>query len=216
MRIMALAALLLVSGAAQAMQRPDIPPMSDEELRANLKGGEEIEGRVDGDMNGDGDIDTAWIVRGEDSRSLYVSFAARGEYDLYHEPAGRLDLDAYPLGPADMTVGKGVLVVKDLTGGTTAVSATYRFRGEKAQPRMRLIGLDATLYSRTYAHDGAEMSWNLLSRDVHATKMKLVGSGESATYDKSALKRFRRPVETVYMESTPNAEETLDMAMKGN
>ena len=55
----------------------------------------------------------------------------------------------------------------------------------------------------------------ILTGDVVATKMKLVGSGESATYGKSAVKRFRRPVETVYMESTPNAEETLDMAMKG-
>jgi len=215
MRILALAALLLASGSAQAMQRPDIPPMSDDEIRAGLKDGEEIEGRVDGDMNGDGDIDTAWIVRGEDSRSLYVSFAARGEYDLYHKPAGKLELDAYPLGPADMTVGKGVLVVKDLTGGTTAVSATYRFRSETTQPRMRLIGLDATLYSRTYAHDGAEMSWNVLTGDVIATKMKLVGSGENATYDKSAVKRFRWPVKAYYMEDTPNADETLDMAMKG-
>jgi hypothetical protein len=114
-----------------------------------------------------------------------------------------------------MAVSKGVLIVKDLTGGTTAVSATYRFRGEKARPKMRLIGLDATLYSRTYAHDGAEMSWNLLTGEVIATKMKLVGSGENANYDKSVVKRFKRPVTALYMEDTPNAEETLDMAMKG-
>ena len=80
---------------------------------------------------------------------------------------------------------------------------------------MRLIGLDATLYSRTYAHDGAEMSWNLLTGDVIATKMKLVGSGENANYDKSAVKRFKRPVKVAYMEDTPSAEETLDLAMKG-
>lgn len=215
MRRLVLAALLLASGTAQAMQRPGMPPMSDDEIRADLKDGEEIETRIDGDMNGDGDIDTAWIVRGDESRSLHVSFAARGEYDLYREPAGRVELDAYPLGPAEMTVSKGVLVIKDLTGGTTAISATYRFRGEKTQPKMRLIGLDATLYSRTYAHDGAEMSWNVLTGDVIATKMKLVGSGENANYDKSAVKRFKRPVKALYMEDTPNAEETLDMAMKG-
>lgn len=214
-RKLALAALLLASGAAQAMQRPEVPILSDEEIRADLKDGEEIEGRVDGDLNGDGDIDTAWIVRGEDSRSLHASFAARGEYDIYHEPAGSVELDAYPLGPADMTISKGVLVVKDLTGGTTAVSATYRFRGEKAKPKLRLIGLDATLYSRTWAHDGAEMSWNVLTGDVIATTMKLVGSGENATYDKSATKRFKRPIKAYYIEDTPNAEEALVMAMKG-
>lgn len=215
MRTLVLVAMLLASGTAQAMQRPEIPPMSDDEIRADLKDGEEIESRVDGDMNGDGDIDTAWIVRGEDTRALHVSFAVRGEYDAYHAPAGSTELDAYPLGSAEMTVSKGVLVVKELTGGTTAISATYRFRGEKTQPKMRLIGLDATLYSRTYAHDGAEMSWNVLTGDVIATKMKLVGSGENATYDKSAVKRFKRPVKAVYMEDTPNVEETLDMAMKG-
>lgn len=215
MRRLVLAAMLLVSGTAQALQRPEIPPMSDDEIRADLKDGEEIETRVDGDMNGDGDIDNAWIVRGEDTRTLHVSFAARGEYDLYREPAGRVELDPYPLGPAEMTVSKGVLVIKDLTGGTTAISATYRFRGEKTQPKMRLIGLDATLYSRTYAHDGAEMSWNVLTGDVIATKMKLVGSGENANYDKSAVKRFKRPVKALYMEDTPSAEETLDLAMKG-
>ena len=215
MRRLVLAAMLLVSGTAYAMQRPAIPPMSDDEIRADLKDGEELETRVDGDMNGDGDIDTAWIVRGEDRRTLHVSFAARGEYEAYHEPAGNVELDAYPLGPAEMVVSKGVLVVKDLTGGTTAISATYRFRGEKTRPKMRLIGLDATLYSRTYAHDGAEMSWNVLTGDVIATTMKLVGSGENAVYDKSAVKRFKRPVTALYMEETPNAEETLDLAMKG-
>ena len=215
MRMTTLAMLLLASGQAQAIQRPQIPLMPDAELRADLKDGEEIESRVDGDMNGDGDPDTAWIVRGEDSRSLHVRFAARGEYDLSYEPAGSVELDAYPLGPADMAVSKGVLVVKDLTGGTTAVSATYRFRGDKAKAKMRLIGLDATLYSRTYAHDGAEMSWNLLTGDVIATKMKLVGSGENATYDKSAVKRFKRPVKVTDMEDAPSAEETLDLAMQG-
>lgn len=215
MRVLTLAALLLASGGAQAMQRPAVPVMSDDEINATLEAGEEIENRVDGDLNGDGDIDTAWIVRGEDKRVLRVQFAARGEFDMYHEPAGSAELDPFPLGPAEMTISKGILVVKDLTGGTTAVSATYRYRGDRTRPKMRLIGLDATLYSRTYAHDGAEMSWNLLTGDVIATKMKLVGSGENATYDKSAVQRFKRPVKVAHMEDTPSAEETLDLAMKG-
>jgi hypothetical protein len=215
MRTLVLAVTLAASGPAETMPPPEIPVLTDAEIRADLRDGEEIETRVDGDMNGDGDIDTAYIVRGDDTRWLHVRFAARGEYDLYHEPAGSVELDAFPLGPAEMTVSKGVLVVRDLTGGTTAVSATYRFRGDKEWPKMRLIGLDATLYSRTYAHDGAEMSWNLLTGDVIATRMKLIGSGENANYDKSAVKRFKRPVTALYMEDTPNAEETLDMAMKG-
>lgn len=215
MRTLALAALLLASGTTQAAQQPAVPVISDDEIAATLEDGQEVEARVDGDMNGDGDIDTAWIVRGGDRRFLRVQFAARSEVDLHHEPAGALELDAYPLGPAEMMVSKGILVIKDLTGGTTAVLATYRFRGDKTQPKMRLIGLDATLYSRTYAHDGAEMSWNVLTGDVITTRMKLVGSGENANYDKSAVKRFKRSVKACYMEGTPNAEATLDLAMKG-
>ncbi len=215
MRTLAWAALLLASGTAHAAQRNAVPILSDAEIQADLKDGEAVEGRIDGDLNGDGETDTAYIVRGEDSRSLHVQFAVRSELELYHEPAGTLALDAYPLGPADMAIAKGVLVVTDLTGGTTAIQAKYRFRGEKARPKMRLIGLDATLYSRTYAHDGAEMSWNVLTGDVIATTMKLVGRGENATYDKSAVKRFKRPVKAIYMEDTPDAEETLGMASKG-
>ena len=48
-----------------------------------------------------------------------------------------------------------------------------------------------------------------------ATKMTLVGWGDIAKYDKSAVKRFKRPVKIMYMEDTPSAEETLDLAMKG-
>lgn len=215
MRILVMAALLAATGSAQAWQRPAVPVLSDDEIRADLKPGEEVEGRVDGDLNGDGDIDTAYIVRGEDTRSLHVQFAARGEFDLYHQPAGSVALDAYPLGAADMTISKGVLIVKDLTGGTTAISATYRYRGDKAQPKMRLIGLDATLYSRTWAHGGSEMSWNVLTGDVIATALKLVGSGENASYAKQPPKRFKRPAKAYYLEDTPDAEETLGMAMKG-
>jgi hypothetical protein len=59
---------LVASNPAQAIQQPEILVLIDEEIRADLKNGEDIETRVDGDMNGDGDIDTAYIVRGEDTR----------------------------------------------------------------------------------------------------------------------------------------------------
>ena len=194
------------------MQRPEVPVMSDDEIQATMKAGEEVENRVNGDFNGDGDIDTAWIVRGEDSRSLHVSFAARGEYDLSHDPAGSAALDPYPLGPAEMIVSKGVLVVKDLTGGTTATAITYRYRGEKE--KMKLIGLDATLYSRTWAHDGARMSWNLLTGDVITSTLKLSGSGENASYQKTGLKRFRRPIRVYWMEDAPIGDDAFGAAAK--
>ena len=215
---LALTTALLLGGTAHAAAPPEPrPPVSDETLRDGLETGDEIEARVDGDLNGDGDPDTAFVVASPDARTLHVLLSYRTEVDFGHDPAGIARLATDPLGPADLSIGKGVLVVKDLTGGTTALASTYRFRADKAKapPRMRLIGLDATLYSRTWAHDGSEMSWNLLTGDVIATKMKLVGSGESASYDKSASRRFKRPVTVTYMEDTPDAEEALDRAMQG-
>lgn len=216
MRARTLAALLLlVSGTAHAMQRPEIPPLSDDEIKASMKDGEEIESRVDGDINGDGDIDTAYIIRSDETRWLYVQFAARGEFDMYHELAGSFELDVYPQGNAEMTISKGVLIVKDLTGGTTATMATYRYRGEKTQPKVRLIGLDVTVYSRTYAHDGSDMSWNVLTGDVITTRFKVRGTGDDVGYDKGEIRRFKRPVKAYYMDDTPNADATLDDAMAG-
>lgn len=209
-----LIAMLLAAGPACAAQRPAAPRLGDEEIRADLKDGEEIEGRVDGDLNGDGNIDTAYIVRSDDLRTLNVRFAARG-VDPDHRLAGRVELDPYPMGAAELSVVKGVLVVKDLTGGTTATMATYRYRGEKGQPRMKLIGLDVTVYSRTFSHDGSEMSWNLLTGDVTATKLKLTGADDGTAYDKRESLRFKRLVRTYYMEETPDIGEALWMAMEG-
>lgn len=216
MRSLALIAIVTVSVTTYAAPpRPVVPVMSDAAVRDELAPGQTVEARIDGDMNGDGDIDTAFVVAGEDRRDLHVFFAARGEFDLFHERAGSVSLEPYALGPADLSVKNGVLIVEDLTGGTSALATTYRFRGDKDMPQMRLIGLDAKAYSRTWAHDGAEMSWNLLTGDVIAARLKLVGSGENATYEKAGTKRFRRPVAPVFMADTPNAEDELNAATKG-
>lgn len=190
-------AYLLIFMAPAALATPPAP---GRDIRAGLKAGETIEGRADGDLNGDGLADTAYVVRGDDRRTLHVRLGGRGD------AAGSAALDPFPQGPAEMTIDNGVLVVKDLTGGTTATAITYRFRGQKDQPRLKLIGVDATTASRTFAHDGQELSWNLLTGDVITATLKLVGSGENASYAKRDIKRFRRPVQTVWMEDTPDSE----------
>ncbi|RYE06712.1 MAG: hypothetical protein EOP22_20305 [Hyphomicrobiales bacterium] len=202
-------AALLLSGTAQAA--PMQPPVTDQFLLDQLELAEEIEGRVDGDLNGDGDLDTVFVVSSPDERHLYVVLSYHGEVDIGHEPAGDFKLEPDPLGPAGLTINKGVLTIKDLTGGTTALSATYRYRAVKTKERqrMRLIGLDATVYSRTYAHDGNEMSWNVATGDTITTLLKLTGTGEDRGYDKLYTRKFKRPVRTIYMEDTPGAEEEL-------
>lgn len=209
-RKLACAAGLLLAGAAHAAPaRSAIPPLTDAQLNAALELGQEIERRIDGDLNGDGDIDTAYIVASPDERTLHVSLVYRSEVEFGREDAGSVRLAPDRLGPADLVIDKGVLVVRDLTGGTTALSATYRYRFDKAIAKMRLIGVDAKLYSRTFAHDGAEMSWNLLTGDLIASRLKLTGRGEDAAYDTVGTKRMRRPISVVAMDDTPDPETEL-------
>lgn len=211
MRKLTFWAALLLSGAAHAQGRPAMPPVTDQFLLDQLELGEEIEVRADGDLNGDGDTDTVFVVASPDERHLYVVLSYRGEVDIGHEPAGDFELEPYPLGAAELSISKGVLTIKDLTGGTTALSATYRFRAvmTKERPRMRLIGLDAKIYSRTNAHDGDEMSWNVATGDTITSLLKLTGTGEDRGYDTLYTRKFKRPVRTIYMEDTPGAEEEL-------
>jgi hypothetical protein len=208
MRGIIIVALSLTATGTQAMQ-----PRDDAQIKVELGRGEEIEVRIAGDLNGDGVDDIAYIVRGDDKRTLRVRLANKGK-DFGRAPQGMLDLDAHPLGVAELSVAKGVLVVKDLTGGTTATAATYRFRLDPEAGRMKLIGLDATMYSRTFAHDGSELSWNLLTGDIITSTLKLSGSGENASYQKTGLKRFRRPIRVYWMEDAPSGEDAFGAAAK--
>ena len=217
MRRLGLIAALLLSGIAHAAPpREPMQPISNAILNDGLELGEEIEGRIDGDLNADGDPDTAYVVASPDARVVRVLLSYRSEVDLGHQPAGHFKLEPDALGAAELTITKGVLTIRDLTGGTTALSATYRFRAAmtKDGPRMRLIGLDAKVYSRTYAHDGDEMSWNVATGDTITTLLKVTGTGEDRTYDKLYTRKFKRPVRTIYMEDTPGAEEELVGATK--
>ncbi len=205
-----IAAFLLASTAHAEQVREPMQPVSDEILNDWLEMGEEIEARIDGDLNGDGDSDIVYVVASPDARTLHVLLSYRDEVDFGHTPAGELKLETDPLGAAGLTIVKGVLTIRDLTGGTTARSATYRYRtaATKDGLRMRLIGLDVALYSRTFAHDGNEMSWNVLTGDTIASLLK-VATGNGPGYDKLYTRKFRRPVRIIYMEDTPGAEEEL-------
>lgn len=211
MRCLGLIAVFSLCGVAHAApDRPAMPPITDTMLNGWLEPGEEIEARVDGDLNGDGDSDTAYVVASPDARTLHVMLSYRSEVDIGHSPAGELKLETDPLGAAGLTIDKGVLTIRDLTGGTTALSATYRYRAAatKEGARMRLIGLDATVYSRTFAHDGDEMSWNVATGDTITNLLK-VAAADDRGYDKLHTRKFRQPVRTIYMEDTPGAEEEL-------
>lgn len=194
------AALLAAAPAGQS------GPISDQILNDSIDLGDEIEGRADGDLNGDGRIDTAYLVTSPDHRTIHVLLAPANGKPPYR-PVGTLKLETSSLGPAKLSIAGGVLKIADLTGGTTAMSATYRYR--LTGNRMRLIGLDATLYSRTYAHDGYDMSWNLLTGALVTKLLKLAKRGWDAAYDTVYPTTSKRISKPIFMEDTPDPEMVM-------
>ena len=208
-RLALLLGLALVPLTAGWAQQAQVPRPDDAALENMLPPGHTLETRADGDLNGDGRIDVAFVGRREDERALYVAFAYVDEFDLGHEIRAKGPLDSWPLGPAELSVARGVLTVEDLTGGTTAASSTYRLRYDARRKRMRLIGLDMTSYSRTYAHDGTEYSGNLLTGDTIRRDLKVVAGGGG--YDKGPERRAKRVVKPIYLENLPDSETAAEM-----
>ena len=194
--------LLVLAAVPAAAQDIQLPP------------GTELETRTDGDLNGDGVDDIAFLAGNEDSRSLTVLLSAKGEVDVDFT-AETLELEPTMFGPGTLTIAGNVLTFEDLTGGTTAIASNRRFRYDGLRKRMRLIGLDATVYSRTNAHDGFETSWNLLNGDTITRELRLVeGAGEDA-YENGRERRFKRRIRPQFLADSPDPETTLEEARQG-
>lgn len=197
-------ALALLAGAPCAVQAT-VDAISNDDL---------VEAVVRADFNGDGLEDTATILRdGETSRILRVVTSYRSETDFGENPPQVLALDPYPLGDSTLKVtdsAKGkVLVFEDLTGGTTAVASTHRFRWDAKLGAMRLIGLDATLCSRTFAHDGMKASWNLLTGDFTSHRLKLRGDDSDIAYDEVDRQRKTKRSAPLRLEQSPSGDDLL-------
>lgn len=198
----AILAAALVSVAAQA--QAVIEPM--------LAAGEDVETRLTGDFNADGQPDLAYVARRDDERQLRVALSFVNEFELGAEVEEKLTLPPTSLGPALLKFQAGVLILTDLTGGTTATNTVYRFRKDKAgKPGawMRLIGLDTALYSRTWAHDGFELSWNLLTGTLTSRTLRLNKGGGDAGYLPTRLKAVARPTAPVWLADTPDPDELI-------
>lgn len=208
------ALVLAMAGSALAQddRQPDFPLPDEAMLLQELPDGATIEVRLDQDIDGDGIPDTAYVGGTEEDRRLVVKIGYKGELDWGHEVAQVGKLPSYPLGPAELSVKKNVLLVRDLVGGTTATNTVYRYRWDTARKRLQLIGLDAENYSRTNSHDSLKLSWNLLT-GVQETVRGIVNRDPKG--DDDAAYRYTRPVRTqqkpkpVYIEDTPDPDELL-------
>jgi len=169
----------------------------------------EIEAAVTADLNGDGLDDTAMVVEDGGRRELRVVTSYRNETDSGENPQQLLALDPGPLGDAVLKLKGNVLLLEELTGGTTATFSTHRFRWDAKLQAMRLIGLDATLYSRTFAHDGMKASWNLLTGDFTSHTLKLRGGDSDTAYDEVDKKRKKKRSAAVRLEQSPTGDDLL-------
>jgi hypothetical protein len=186
-----------------------VPANAQEGPQPVLAEGEAIEADLRADLNADGHADLAYIAAREDSRELRLVTSTITEVEIGKNPPQILTLDPYPLGDGALKLKGNVLLLEELTGGTTAVFSTHRFRWDAKLQAMRLIGLDATLYSRTFAHDGREASWNLLTGDFTSHRLKLRGDGGDTAYDEVDKKRTRKRSAPVRLEDTPSGDDLL-------
>lgn len=203
MKIAALLATAALAAAVLAAQSAQAEPVAG--LAKFLPIGSEVEARVDADFTGDGFVDAAAVAVKDDERVLVVvASSPRGLVKL-----GQTAMDPGPLGTAQLSVARGVLIVEDLTGGTTALSSTYRWRYDPNVRKMRLIGDDVSLYSRTWGHDGRDISTNRLTGMQIITLQKLKGRGANASYVPGKPIRKAVSRDPIYMGSEPTPEETM-------
>ena len=198
MSLLALA-LALTAPPAAAQQGP----------QAVLAEGERIEVETRADFNGDGLADLAYVAAREEQRELRVVVSQADETGFGELPVQALTLDPYPLGDATLAFEGKVLLFEELSGGTTAVASTHRFRWDSKLGAMRLIGLDATFYSRTFAHDGKSASWNLLTGDLHTHTMRLRNDDSDIAYDEVDERRRKKRSKPLRLENAPSGDDLL-------
>ncbi|TXI48064.1 MAG: hypothetical protein E6Q50_11955 [Lysobacter sp.] len=201
--------LSLAAISSLADERPQPALMEEDTLKSYLHNDPsvQVETRLDVDFTGDGLRDSAFVLRGEERRILKVMVGYATEVDVDYDPAGEMEMDISPLGSAALTAKKGVLLVEDLTGGTTAIQSLYRFRYEPATKRMRLIGDDVMLYSRTNQHGSTSISTNRLTGARVTTESEIEGE----TYVDRPAKRSQVAKKPLYMEDAPTPDDTLGL-----
>jgi hypothetical protein len=196
-------ALLFAAAIAPALAAPDgIPAHADAPPRF-VPEGWRLETQLEADFDADGKQDIAMVVRNDDERWLLV---AVGEGKGLRR-IGLGELDPFPLGDASLEAKKGVLLITDLTGGTTAIQSTYRYRYEKATGRMQLIGDDVELYSRTNSHGGISVSTNRLTGDRVSQKNSVDEPDGERRFSKE--EKSKLPLAKLYLEDAPQPEDTI-------
>lgn len=203
-------ALLLIAGAAGADDR--VPPvMTDETLQLSLPDGARVEARLDADFNGDGLTDVVVVARNDTDRVLKAFAAYSSETDNGFDPVGEMRMAYAPLTKTTLRLLHGVVIVSDTDAAATSIDATYRFRFERqpdvvGQGRMRLIGDDVRVHSRTGAHESTAVSTNRLTGE-RIVRVSTPGPNGDVKQPPKTSKVSSKPL---YMEDAPTPGQTLE------
>ena len=209
---------IALSVAGSTASAADRWPPSDAALLAGHPGAT-IAQRLDADLNADGKPETILALSYDDApdRDAYRSVeilwqhrerkSPRSDEDD-EEPNNLLNLPSSPLGTPHLQVKNGILLIEDLTGGTTATQTTYRYRYDKDADDMRLIGMDTERYSRTGAHGSVRLSWNVVT-GVQLFQRSTVGKGEALRYG-AERRKVDKSRTYYYIADTPDPDELID------
>ena len=204
--------LFAVCGGLQAGE----PAGSGTDIAQFLKGnGDRFVSRLNEDVTGDG-VPDAIIVTANDKAfkaTVTVLMRLHGKPVVGTRPmegfqgVDALTVDLSPYGPPTLKVVKGVLIVDSIVGGNTVrTAATYRYRFDADEGRMRLIGLDAERTSTTF---GIRLSWNALT-GTHVVRQGM-REGTTVRYGRETRTTYKPG--TVYMSLEPTPDELLDRAL---
>jgi hypothetical protein len=188
---------------------------ADGDLKQFIPAGKRVVSRLDADFTGDGVPDTVLVSAGDNfdvtvtalTRLQGKSVDGKGRMEGL-QAIDSLDLELTPHGPPKVSVKNGVLIVESITGGNSVSTvATYRYRLDAEEGRMRLIGLDAERTSSTIA---VRLSWNVLT----GTRLVRWGRRDPQAFTYEPEIRSNSSPEKIHMSSTPNPEDLLDKLVR--
>lgn len=205
---------LLLAAACGSVQAAE-PPGGNADIAQFIKENGRFVSRLDADVTGDGVPDTIVILANDKRIDATVTVLMRlhgkpvvGKGSLQgFQGVDSLTVDLSPHGPPTVKVVKGVLIVESTVGGSTvSTAATYRYRFDADEGRMRLIGLDAERISSTFA---AKLSWNTLT----GTQFFRTGDRDDKGIRYGPESKSVHKPGTVYMSLSPAPDELIDRAL---
>ena len=134
-------------------------PAEGAQEREFVPAGWKVEGRAEGDLDGDGradkvlqlvprDYDSSGVVAAPESQALLVLLSSNGGRWRRAGVATKLLVPMVPQYIFDLNIRNGVIVVHQNYGMTEVSDLTHRFRYDAASGRFLLIGRDTFSYHR--------------------------------------------------------------------